>query len=91
MDAEWERASRRFGLSMLVRYFAANLVLSPIVAALALLASAAFSGGPSMFTALVVPLAAMSNLAAWLWATRQALLRSYPEGRFVLMRAEGAA
>ena len=90
MNTAWERASRRLWLSMLMRGMLANVVLSPGVAAVALLSSFVLSGGTSMFVVLLVPLATATNLAAWLWATRQALLRSYPEGRFVLVGAESA-
>ncbi|MDF3823406.1 hypothetical protein P3G55_26240 [Leptospira sp. 96542] len=82
----WQRASKRLWIAMLVRYLGATLVISPSLCSLALLVAAPFPAMQSLFQMLLVPLVVLANLAAMLWATRQALLKTYPEGSFRLVQ-----
>jgi hypothetical protein len=87
----WQRASKRLWIALLVRYLGATLVISPSLCTLALLVAAPFPAMQSLFQILLVPLVVIANLAAMLWATRQALLKTYPEGFFRLVQDEDPA
>ncbi|WP_131279125.1 hypothetical protein [Hylemonella gracilis] len=87
----WQRASKRLWTALLVRYLGATLVISPSLCTLALLLAAPFPAMQNLFQLLLVPLIVIANLAAMLWATRQALLKTYPEGSFRLVQDEAPA
>jgi hypothetical protein len=85
-DPTWQTATRRLWLSTIFRYLGASLVLSPAIAVIALLSSEFlfFSPNSMLFISLILGVAV--NLLAGLWATRQAIMKSYPEGKFVLVK-----
>ena len=83
----WVIATRRMWVALLLRYLIASTVVSPSVAVLALLVSAIFSQSQLAFYIVFLSLGITANLAAMLWATRQALLKAYPEGKFHLQAA----
>lgn len=85
---EWNAATRRLWLRTVGLVLAAAVVLSPAIATLALLVSR-FGLGHAKAIEYMHPIAwalgIAMNLFIWLWATRQALARRYPEGRFQLV------
>jgi hypothetical protein len=85
MDDDWQRATRRLWFGIVVRTLCASIVLSPCVAAVALLFSHFVPILSQSFFYITWALGLVVNLLAWLWATRQALLKAYPEGGFQLV------
>lgn len=89
----WNAATRRLWLRTVGLVLAAAIVLSPAIAAVALLVSRFGFGATSAFdymSPVMWLLGIAMNLLIWLWATRQALIRNYPEGRFELVPHQAA-
>ena len=67
----------------MVRTFIASVVVWPTVASISLLASYfGFGLGSPVFYYIALPVGVVVNLLALLWAIRQALQQSYPQGNF---------
>lgn len=91
MSDSWLSATRRLWLGIVVRTACGALVLSPAVAAVSLLVARFVLGTPEAFGYILLPLSLLTHLLVWLWATRNALQQSYPQGVFRLVAHENEA
>ena len=91
MSEMWLSATRRLWLGIVVRTVCGALVLSPAVAAVSLLVARFVLGTPEAFGYILLPLSLVTHLLVWLWATRNALRQSNPEGAFRLVARETEA
>jgi hypothetical protein len=90
MNEQWFSATRRLWFGIVARTLCASVVVSPTVAAVALLVAKFGIGIPDAFPYIVALLGVVANLLVWLWATRNALQQSYPQGVFRLVPHESA-
>ena len=90
MSDLWLSATRCLWLGIVVRTLCGAVVVSPAVAVVSLLVARFVFGSPEAFGYVAVPLGLVAHLLVWLWATRNALQQSYPQGVFRLVDDERA-
>lgn len=86
MSNQWYRVTRRLWFGVILRTLLGSIVLSPVVASIALLFSHFILGNQDAFLYISWVGAIVLHYSVLLWAIRQALQQQYPEGHFKLSR-----